>query len=143
MKAPGGQNEQAPAAPGSGDMQGQGKPGPRPGGPPPVDRALEHAMGKPLTDDQRKQIADAMKTMHEAVQAAHEAFFQQLATITGLTVDQVRQTLPPPPPPGGPGGQRGRGGPGGRGDGPPALAASIFARRGRVTAGFTLARIGS
>ncbi len=39
-----------------------------------------------------------MKTMQEAVQAAHEAFIQQLATITGLTVDQVREALPPPPP---------------------------------------------
>jgi hypothetical protein len=125
MKAPGGQNEQVPAATGSGDTQDQDKPGPRPGGPPAVDRDLEKAMGKALTDDQKKQIAEAMKTMHDAIQAAREAFVQQLAKITGLTVDQVRQALPPPPPPGGPrghGGQRGQGGPGGpggQGDGPP------------------------
>jgi len=116
--APGG----ADGAGGGPGMKGPGGPGMKgpggPGGPPAIDRAIEEATGKPLTDDQKKQIGEAAKKMHEAVQAAREAFVQQVATISGLTVDQVREALPQPPGPGGPGG--GRGGPGGgRGDGPP------------------------
>jgi hypothetical protein len=68
-----------------------------------LDRDLEAAMGKTLTDDQKKAIADADKAMHEAVKAAHDAFIQKVADVTGLTVDKVLAAIQPPPPPDGKG----------------------------------------
>jgi hypothetical protein len=83
-----------------GPGRGMGGPGGQrgPGGPMIVGRDLEAVLGKPLTDDQRKAVADATKTMHEAVQAAHEAFIKTVADATGLTVDQVREAVPLPLP---------------------------------------------
>jgi hypothetical protein len=75
-------------------MGGQGL---GPMGPRRVVPALEQALGKPLTDDQRKDVVEAAKTMHEAVRAAHEAFIAKLAEVTKLSVDQIREVLPPPP----------------------------------------------
>jgi hypothetical protein len=56
-------------------------------------------LGKPLTDEERGQVRDAAKTMHEAMRAAHEAFIQKLAHITHLSPEKLRSLLPPPPPP--------------------------------------------
>ena len=101
---------------------GQGPGGHGPGGPM-IGRRLEEAMGKPLTEDQKKQLLEARKTLHEAIKAAHEAHIAKVAAITGLTVDQIRGMFPPPPPPPeeGQGPQGGHRGPHGSGQ-PPAGA---------------------
>ena len=81
--------------------QGQGGPQRRPKGPEALVKHLEEAMGKSMTDDQKKQVGEAGKTLHEAMKAAHETFIKKLAAITGLSVEKVREALPPPPPQGG------------------------------------------
>ena len=73
--------------------------GPRPQGPPPVLGRIEAELGKPLTEEQRGQVRDAAKTMHEAIKAAHEAFIQKLAEVTGLSAEKLQSLLPPPRPP--------------------------------------------
>jgi hypothetical protein len=56
-------------------------------------------MGKPMTDPQRKEVVAAADELHQKVRAAHEAFLQRLADVTGLSVEKIREVLPPPPPP--------------------------------------------
>jgi len=111
--------------PGGGDGQGMAQGGQRPGrgpgpmGPPRVVPALEAAMGNPMTDVQRRQVAEAAKAMHERVRAAHEAFVQRLAEVTGLSVERIREVLPPPPVPPPPPPQGEKMGPPPGGQGPP------------------------
>jgi hypothetical protein len=87
------------AGPPGGQNVGPEGRGPRPHGPPPIIGRIEAELGKPLTDEERGQIRDAAKTMHEAMRAAHEAFIQKLAHITHLSPEKLRSLLPPPPPP--------------------------------------------
>jgi hypothetical protein len=90
-----------PGGPDGSAQPGPGPAGRRPGplGPPRIVPALEGAMGTPMTDEQKKQVMEAAEAMRQKVRAAHEAFVQRLAEVTGLSVEKIREVLPPPPPP--------------------------------------------
>jgi len=101
----GGPGKGGPAKGGPG-MGGPGQGGPGAGGqmPPPgvvLAKRIEQALGTTLTEALVGQIRDAEKAHLDAVKPVHEEFIGKLAQITGLSVDDVRQALPPPhgPPP--------------------------------------------
>ena len=56
---------------------------------------IEAALGKPLTDDQKKQLGDAAKERRDAVKAATDKFNDEVAKVTGLTLDQVKELSKP------------------------------------------------
>jgi hypothetical protein len=116
----GGPGGMRPGGPG-GQQGGSGGQGMRHQGPPPLIPAIERKLGKPLTEDQKKQIGEALKAQHESIMTERDAFAKKVAGITGLSVEKVQQLLPPPPP-GGPAGP-GMGGPGqgGQGQGGPGM----------------------
>ncbi|BCM93788.1 hypothetical protein IAD21_05679 [Abditibacteriota bacterium] len=66
-----------------------GKKGGKKGLAPKMQANIEAAMGKPLTDEQKTQIADAAKTQREAVKDAQDKFDAEVVRVTGLTLDQV------------------------------------------------------
>ncbi|MCX5684739.1 MAG: hypothetical protein NT049_13770, partial [Planctomycetota bacterium] len=108
-----------PGGPGAGGQQqgGPGGQGMQHQGPPPLIAAIEHKLGKPLTEDQKTQIGEAMKAQHESIMAQRDDFAKKIAGITGLPVEKVQQLLPPPPPGGPEKGGPGQGGPGQGGPG--------------------------
>ncbi len=67
-----------------------GKKGGKKGLPPKMVEKIETAMGKPLTDDQKSQLADAAKEQKDAVKAAQAKFDDEVVRVTGLTLDQVK-----------------------------------------------------
>lgn len=57
--------------------------------------AIEAKTGKALTDDQKRQLGDAMKARQDAIEAANEKYLSDTAAITGLTVDDIREINKP------------------------------------------------
>jgi len=120
----------APGGPG-----GPGGPGMQHQGPPALIAALEQKLGSALTEKQRGQVHEAVKTQLEALKPLHDGFAAKLAGITGLSAEKIQEMLPPGPPPprdgqgpgmaggkgrppeGGPAGGPGKGGPGKGGPG--------------------------
>lgn len=78
--------------------QPAGKAGGRKGGkkglPAKVQEKIEAAMGKPLTDDQKKDLVAATKTQKDAVKDAQDKYDAEVVRITGLTLDQVHALKP-------------------------------------------------
>src|SRR4051794_38789606 len=57
--------------------------------------AIEAKTGKALTDDQKRQLSDAVKARQDAIEAANEKYLADTAAITGLTVDDIREINKP------------------------------------------------
>ena len=53
--------------------------------------AIEAKTGKPLTDQQKTQLNEAQKTRQTAVEAAHDRYLSDIATVTGLSVADVTE----------------------------------------------------
>ena len=71
-----------------------GKKGGKRGLPAKVQEKIETAMGKPLTDDQKKDLIAASKTQRDAVKDAQDKYDAEVVRVTGLTLDQVHALKP-------------------------------------------------
>ena len=57
--------------------------------------AIEAKTGKPITDEQRLQLSEAVKARQEAMKAATETYLAAAAKITGLTIEELREVNKP------------------------------------------------
>lgn len=62
-------------------------------------RSIEKLLGRRLTTTERDAIVAARKARNAASKAAMYEFIETIASITGLTEDEVKDALKPPPPP--------------------------------------------
>ena len=51
---------------------------------------IETALGKPLTADQKAQLDTAANTRRAATKAANDAYDNEVARVTGMTLEKVR-----------------------------------------------------
>ncbi|RYX82343.1 hypothetical protein EON83_19800 [bacterium] len=81
------------AQPGAGAGAGAGKKkgGKRGGLAPKVQEKIETALGKPLTAEQKTELGTAAKEQRKAVADAQEKFDTEVARVTGLPIEKVRE----------------------------------------------------
>ena len=81
-----------PAGPGDGTTKPA--PPPRPGGPGKgLLEKLEAKLGRALSETEKKEIGDALKTAEQKLHEAQDEFVGAVADATGLTLDQVKAAL--------------------------------------------------
>jgi hypothetical protein len=83
------------AAPDAPPVHKPGKMGRRPAVPKRVIAAIEAKTGKPLTEDQKRQLGEATKARQAAIEAATEKYLADASAATGLSVEDLREITKP------------------------------------------------